>query len=76
MSQRDGDLYRGRLNEILRPTFVLHGSHDEYAPVSDMEELARRILNARLSVYAEDGHSVHGGRSTREPVLQKHVNFC
>jgi hypothetical protein len=41
-----------------------------------MEELARRILNARLSVYAEDGHSVHGGRSTREPVLQKHVNFC
>ncbi|HEY4720726.1 MAG TPA: alpha/beta hydrolase, partial [Anaerolineae bacterium] len=74
-SRRDGDLYRGRLNEILCPTLVLHGAHDEHTPVSEMEELARRIPNARLSVYAEGGHSVHDGRSTREACTSEAREF-
>ena len=64
--QRAGDLYRNRLAEIRCPVLIVHGAHDEHTPVSEMEELARRIPNARLVIYPDGGHSLHDQRETRE----------
>jgi pimeloyl-ACP methyl ester carboxylesterase len=72
---REGDLYRGRLSEIVCPTLVMHGGQDEHTPVSEMAELTRRISGAQLSVYLEVGHCVHDGRSTRAACTQKARQF-
>ena len=62
LGRRKGDLYRGRLHEITCPALVIHGGQDEHTPVSEMEELTRRIPGARLSVYPKAGHCVHDAR--------------
>ena len=64
--QREGDLYRNRLAEIRSPTLIVHGARDEHTPASEVEELARRILRARLMIYPDGGHSLHDQRETRE----------
>ncbi len=68
--QRAGDLYHNRLGDIHCPTLVLHGAHDEYAPVSEIEELVRRIPQARLVIFPDGGHSLHDQRATREECTQ------
>jgi pimeloyl-ACP methyl ester carboxylesterase len=73
--QREGDLYRGRLGEIVCSTLIMHGSQDEHTPVSEMEELARHIPNARLSIYPEAGHCVHDDHLTRETCTQEARKF-
>ncbi len=64
--QRDGDLYHDRLAEIRCPLLIIHGAHDEHTPVSEMEELTRRIPHARLVIYPDGGHSLHDQRGLRE----------
>ncbi len=64
--QRDGDVYHDRLAEIRCPLLIIHGAHDEHTPVSEMEELARRIPLARLVIYSSGGHSLHDQRGPRE----------
>src|SRR5512143_3007129 len=73
--QRDGDLYRNRLAEIRSPVLIIHGAHDEHTPVSEMEELARRIPSARLVIYPNGGHSLHDQRETREACTQLASEF-
>jgi pimeloyl-ACP methyl ester carboxylesterase len=64
--QREGDLYRDRLAEICSPVLIIHGVHDEHTPISEMEELVRRISDARLTIYPDGGHSLHDQREMRE----------
>ncbi len=73
--RRDGDLYHDRLVEIRSPALIIHGAHDEHTPVSEMEELARRIRNARLMIYSDGGHSLHDQRNTREECTQQVREF-
>ena len=73
--RRDGDLYRQRLTEIRSPVLIMHGAHDEHTPVSEMEELARRIPRARLEVYPDGGHSLHDQRETRAACTQLAAGF-
>lgn len=73
--QRAGDLYRTRLAEIRCPVLIMHGAHDEHTPVSEMEELARRIPTAQLVIYPEGGHSLHDQRETREACTQRVRDF-
>jgi pimeloyl-ACP methyl ester carboxylesterase len=73
--RRDGDLYRQRLAEIRSPVLIIHGAHDEHTPVSEMEELARRIPTARLVIYPDGGHSLHDQRETREACTQLAKEF-
>jgi len=54
---------------------VIFGAQDEHTPVGEMEELTRRIPNARLSVYPQGGHCVHDGRLTREACTQEVREF-
>jgi valacyclovir hydrolase len=68
--QLDGDLYRNRLVEVHSPVLILHGARDEYTPVSEMEELARRLSRARLVIYPDGGHSLHDQRETRAACTQ------
>jgi 3-oxoadipate enol-lactonase len=68
--QRAGDLYYDRLAEIRCPALIIHGAHDEHTPVSEMEELVRRISNARLVIFPDGGHSLHDQRETREACTQ------
>jgi pimeloyl-ACP methyl ester carboxylesterase len=68
--KRDGDLYHDRLAEIRCPVLIIHGAHDEHTPVSEMEELARRISHARLVIYPDGGHSLHDQRETRAACTQ------
>jgi pimeloyl-ACP methyl ester carboxylesterase len=68
--QREGNLYHDRLAEIGCPVLIMHGAHDEHTPVSEMEELARRIPQARLVIFSEGGHSLHDQRETREECTQ------
>lgn len=44
-----------RLHAITAPTFVAAGRYDGIAPVSNSEEIVKRIPDARLAVY-EGGH--------------------
>jgi pimeloyl-ACP methyl ester carboxylesterase len=73
--RRAGDLYRQRLAEIRSPVLIMHGAHDEHTPVSEMEELARRIPTARLMVYPDGGHSLHDQRETREACTREAREF-
>ena len=73
--QHNGDLYRNRLAEIRSPVLIIHGGHDEHTPVSEMEELARRIPHARLVIYPDGGHSLHDQRETREACTQAVKKF-
>ncbi len=73
--QREGDLYRNRLAEIRCPALIIHGAHDEHTPVSEIEELARRLLRARLVIFPEGGHSLHDQRSTREECTRRVREF-
>lgn len=70
LHRRDGDLYHDRLAEIRCPVLIMHGAHDEHTPVSEIEELARRLPRARLSIYPDGGHSLHDQRETREACTQ------
>jgi pimeloyl-ACP methyl ester carboxylesterase len=70
LDQRDGDLYADRLAEIRCPVLIVHGAHDEHTPVSEMEELARRMPHARLMIYPDGGHSLHDQRETRVACTQ------
>jgi pimeloyl-ACP methyl ester carboxylesterase len=63
--QRDGDLYHDRLAEIRSPLLIIHGAHDEHTPVTEMEELNRRVLSSRLVIFPDGGHSLHDQRETR-----------
>jgi 3-oxoadipate enol-lactonase len=44
-----------RLHRVTAPTFVTAGRYDGIAPVSNSEEIVKRIPDASLSVY-EGGH--------------------
>jgi len=70
LHQRDGDLYHNRLAEIRCPVLIIHGAHDEHTPVSEMEELNRRIPSSRLVIFPDGGHSLHDQRETREACTQ------
>lgn len=61
------DLYRGRLGEITCPSLIIHGAHDEHTFPREIDELARRIPHARLTIYPDGGHSIHDDRALREP---------
>jgi pimeloyl-ACP methyl ester carboxylesterase len=73
--QRAGDLYRDRLAEIRSPVLIIHGAHDEHTPVSEMEDLARRIPRARLAIYPDGGHSLHDQRGMREACTREARDF-
>ncbi len=75
LHQREGDLYHERLSQIRCPVLILHGAHDEHTPVGEMEELARRIPQARLVIFPEGGHSLHDQRETRERCTQEVREF-
>jgi pimeloyl-ACP methyl ester carboxylesterase len=68
--QRKGDLYHDRLAEIHCPTLIIHGAHDEHTPVTEMEELKRRIPSSRLVIFSDGGHSLHDQRETRAECTQ------
>jgi 3-oxoadipate enol-lactonase len=73
--QRDGDLYHDRLAEIRSPVLIIHGACDEHTPVSEVEELARRIPGARLTIYPDGGHSLHDQREIREACTREVREF-
>jgi len=68
--QREGDLYHDRLAEIRYPVLIIHGTHDEHTPVTEMEELSRRAVTSRLVIFPDGGHSLHDHRETREACTQ------
>jgi pimeloyl-ACP methyl ester carboxylesterase len=41
---------------IRQPVLVANGDHDRMVPSSNSVDLARRLPNARLSLYADAGH--------------------
>lgn len=47
---------RARLGDIVAPTLVLHGEHDELTPVANARLLAAGIPRATLSLVADAGH--------------------
>jgi pimeloyl-ACP methyl ester carboxylesterase len=54
----DGELVRGRLDEIAAPTLVIHGTADPLFPYGHGEALARGIPQAELLPLAGVGHQV------------------
>ncbi len=54
------------LTSIRQPVLVANGDHDRMVPSSNSVDLARRLPNARLALYADAGH---GG------VFQYHEEF-
>jgi pimeloyl-ACP methyl ester carboxylesterase len=54
----EGELTRGRLDEIAAPTLVIHGTADPLFPYGHGEALARGIPRAELLPLAGVGHQV------------------
>jgi pimeloyl-ACP methyl ester carboxylesterase len=65
---RAGDLYNGRLGEIRCPTLVMHGGKDPHTPLSEVENLAAQITNARTLFIQQGGHSLHDDPSMLDAV--------
>jgi pimeloyl-ACP methyl ester carboxylesterase len=53
------------LGRIAAPTLLLWGKRDAYFPRAEQEFLAGAIPGARLTIYAETGHSPHWERPQR-----------
>ncbi len=60
MEERFPNTYdvRSQLPSIALPTLVLHGRYDWVIPVSESEEMAQKIPNARLYIFENAGHGV------------------
>ncbi len=54
------------LSQIWQPVFVANGDHDRMVPTQNSADLARRLPNARLTIYPDAGH---GG------IFQHHRQF-
>jgi pimeloyl-ACP methyl ester carboxylesterase len=54
----EGELARGRLDQIAAPTLVIHGTADPLFPFGHAEALAREIPRAELLPLAGVGHQV------------------
>src|SRR5690349_18314456 len=54
----EGELARGRLDQIATPTLVIHGTADPLFPFGHAEALAREIPRAELLPLAGVGHQV------------------
>jgi pimeloyl-ACP methyl ester carboxylesterase len=54
------------LSRIAHPVFVANGDHDRMVPTPNSLDLARRLPNARLTIYPDAGH---GG------IFQHHTDF-
>lgn len=48
--------YFARLGDIRMPTLILGGEHDTFCPPASQRELAKRIPNAELKLYANTRH--------------------
>ena len=53
-----GDVYQGRLGEVLSPTLLLHGRHDPRTEPDELAALRRALPSARL-LLVEAGHCPH-----------------
>jgi pimeloyl-ACP methyl ester carboxylesterase len=54
----EGELARGRLDQIAAPTLVIHGTADPLFPFGHGEALAREILHAELMPLKGVGHQI------------------
>ena len=54
----EGELVRGRLDEIAAPTLVIHGTADPLFPYGHAEALAREIPHAELLPLEGVGHQM------------------
>jgi pimeloyl-ACP methyl ester carboxylesterase len=54
----EGELARGRLDQIAAPTLVIHGTADPLFPFGHAEALAREIPHAELLPLEGVGHQV------------------
>jgi pimeloyl-ACP methyl ester carboxylesterase len=54
-----GDLYDGRLTTLTLPTLILHGTNDEFTPVSEIETMAATFPSAQLHLIPEGTHCPH-----------------
>jgi non-heme chloroperoxidase len=54
-----------RLRRIAAPTLVLWGAEDAYFPREEQDRIVAGIPSARLTVYAETGHSLQWERPER-----------
>jgi len=58
--RRGGDLYGGRLGEIVAPALLLHGARDPRSEPGELEAARRAIPGARVALL-DTGHSPHTG---------------
>ena len=54
----EGELARGRLDQIAAPTLVIHGTADPLFPFGHGEALAREIPRAELMPLEGVGHQI------------------
>lgn len=54
-----GDIWQGRLNEMMAPLLVLHGTADPVFPLAHGEALARAVVDAKLVKVEGGGHEIH-----------------
>ncbi|WP_289138972.1 alpha/beta fold hydrolase [uncultured Brevibacillus sp.] len=53
------DFYEGKINEILVPTLVIHGTDDTILPYAHGLALAEELPNATLHTLEGTGHEIH-----------------
>jgi pimeloyl-ACP methyl ester carboxylesterase len=70
-----GDFYGERLTAIDCPTLIVHGANEPHTPVSEVEEVARRIPGAELFVVPGGGHSPHSEPGVAGSVVERVAAF-
>lgn len=73
--QQGGDFYGDRLSRIDAPTLVVHGEADPHTPVTEIEEVARRIRGAELAVIPGGGHSPHSEPEVAAATVERVAAF-
>jgi pimeloyl-ACP methyl ester carboxylesterase len=74
LSDRGGDLYKGQLTKVRTPTLILLAEDDLHIPAQEARDLAARIRGARLHLFPNGGHILHGG-TAREQCLASVLDF-
>ena len=69
-----GDVYDGRLGEVICPVLLLHGLHDPRTEPGEIEAAGEALPDARIA-WVESGHAPHASERSGEEATRLAAGF-
>lgn len=70
-----GDLYDGRLSELLVPALFIHGGRDPRTEPGDLEAIRRALPRAEIRILEDAGHSPHSEPGSADECVRIAADF-